>query len=71
MRLITEVIQFINSHLQYFYLSSQIESILYVLSIDIEVSRLATGLKKVCIIKLPQCINNTLSFASRIAIDMN
>ena len=35
--------------------------------IDIEVSRLAIGFQKVCIIRLPQCTITTLNFASRIA----
>ena len=35
--------------------------------IDIEVSRLAIGFQKVCIIILPQCFNTTLNFALCIA----
>ena len=37
------------------------------LTIDMEVSRLAIGFQKVCIIRLPQCTNATLNFALRIA----
>ena len=36
------------------------------ISIDIEVSRLAVGFQKVFIIRLPQGTNTTLNFASRI-----
>ena len=36
-------------------------------TIDIEVSRLAIGFQKFCIIRLPQCTNTALKFASRIA----
>ena len=39
----------------------------YVMYIDIEVSRLAIGFLKVCIIRLPQCYNSTLNFAPCIA----
>ena len=37
------------------------------LTIDIEVSRLAVGFQKVWVIRLPQCTNTTLNFTSRIA----
>ena len=40
-----------------------------VLTIDIEVSRLAIGFEIVSIIRLPLCTNTTLSFALRIAIE--
>ena len=39
----------------------------YVDIIDIEVSRLAIGFQKVCIIRLPQRTNTTLNFATHIA----
>ena len=35
-----------------------------VVIIDMEVSRLAIGFQKVCIIKLPQCTNTTLNFST-------
>ena len=44
-----------------------VDLIILLLSIDIEVSRLAIGFQKNCIIRLPQCTNTTLYFASCIA----